>query len=279
MGARNPIDNMTLFEAYRIQLGGRPAGGTRTLRDECRTIAYGTARHILALDCASRAETLSPAQWAQLANLPRRPAAKDASGLLPERTIEATLRWIASAPQTYAGMAIEIGLLRTSICDERKLFASLLGGEAGPHAYAAVPMGQFYLQSERIGALLGLPQQDLEAITAPHAGDWPCYADRIIATSSFWEAPTSDELFKSLSRLASEDAAEWAVWLARFGGRVDATRLLLSRFPPSPQMLEIVERFGKPEAARELLAAHVGRQLQAEIPAGDDDLLPHTEMI
>jgi hypothetical protein len=33
MGARNPIDNMTLFEAYRIQLGGRPAGGTRTLRD------------------------------------------------------------------------------------------------------------------------------------------------------------------------------------------------------------------------------------------------------
>jgi hypothetical protein len=44
-------------------------------------------------------------------------------------------------------------------------------------------------------------------------------------------------------------------------------------------MLEIVERFGKPEAVSELYAARVARQLQAALPGRCDDHLLQMEMI
>jgi hypothetical protein len=273
--------NMTLFDAHRIMMGDRPPGKTRAERDEYRKCA-GTAF----VSIASRrwkgptSATLRPDQWDLLATTPSGQGAFLCYGFLPKRDLTATIQWIASAPAQHVELAVNLGSWNIIAATVERLHTRLLRGHGGPHARDARDAftGAPVCLPGLIAALLRLPQQELEAMTAPHAGDWPCYADRLIASAHTWRDSRSEELFTALADISTEDAAEWAVWLGRFGLRGETMRLM-ARVPPSPQMLQIVQRFAKPDIARELLAALVGRQLQAEMPAGDYEPLPQAEMI
>jgi hypothetical protein len=268
---------MTLFEAHQILKGARPPGDTRGERDLYRDMASRVFRSACVYSSRRSVPTLSPAQWEDLANHDVTDGKDDRASLLAPHYGEQMLKWIAGAPEQYAGLAVDLGISRV-LGSEERLFWRLLCGEAGPYARAAVP-GSRFTHSSLQHALLQLPQQELEAITAPHAGDWPCYADRMIASSATWTHRKYEDLFKSLCRIAPNHAAECAVWNPVRHVFCATPIQLLARLPPSPQMLEIVERFGKPEVVRELLAAQVGRQLSTEMPRQDDDALPQAEMI
>jgi hypothetical protein len=268
--------NLTLFEARQILQGSRAPGDTRAQRAH-HLRAAGYALGSLGVHALRRGATriLTPTQWDQLARLPAHLPPDD--DLLPTSDGDALIGWIASAPERYASLAVELGTWFALSGDTVELYCRLLRGDAGPHARAVVPEAGI-ATNDRFSALLDLPRHELEAITAPHAGAWPCYADRLIAGSEAWQDRESEELFDALMEISSEDAAEWAISTPWHYDLTDEAMLLLDRLPPSPKMLEIVERHAVPEFTRELLAAQVGRQLQDEIPPRNDDL-PQMEMI
>jgi hypothetical protein len=278
MGARK-TDPMTLYQAYLTLAGAaRPPGDTLAQRDAFRDGAYWVLRSAVAQLSGGDSITMRPAEWDRMANDPGTAGGRVHTFVLPNRELQAMIRWIASAPEKYTGFAVEMDAWCDNSDNTSELYRRLLRGDAGPHARAVVPEAGL-AQARRISALLELPQHELEAITAPHAGAWPCYADRLIAASEVWHDRESKELLKALVEISSEDAAEWATWLpVRHDISLDVMRLL-TRIHPSPQMLEIVERFGEPEVIRELYASQVARQLETERPGQDDDLLPQAEMI
>jgi hypothetical protein len=283
MAARKTSRAMALFEAHQIIKGACPPGKTRALRDKSRSTAMSSFNSGYFFDLSNADWKIdsrpSSAQWETIAN---HDAGMASWRLLAPPEVKQTIDWIASAPEQYAGLAIYAGIWRVREHETHLLLEKLLGGDAGPYARAAAPEARFSFGTSIPAlqhALLQLPQQELEAITAPHAGDWPCYADRMIASSATWTHRKYEDLFKSLCRIAPNHAAECAVWNPVRHVFCATPIQLLARLPPSPQMLEIVERFGKPEVVRELLAAQVGRQLSTEMPRQDDDALPQAEMI
>jgi hypothetical protein len=270
------IATITLEQALRIIGGARPPGDDSTERAAVRWEVNERIFARMPGSAPSRhVGQMSAEMWCQLANLPFASVDLLGSGLLPGPGLKATLDWIASAPEQYAEMAVSIGALYIRKSAAQKLFASLLRGAAGPYARIAVP-GCVVMAPRIFAALLELPQPDLEAITAAHARSWPCYADRILAESDAWADRDAEGLLEALQQISSRDAAVWAI---RREFPNDPKLDLLRRLPPSPQMLSVMERFGKPEVVRELHAARVARQLQAARPDQDDDSLPQMEMI
>jgi hypothetical protein len=198
------------------------------------------------------------------------------------REVGPLLEWIASAPEKYVGVALEVGIWREANGHEKRLIQSLLRGDAGSFARAAVSGLEFpstVFHHALMNALLKLPQLELETVTSGHAGEWPCYSDRLIACSATWKEHHNVDLFKAMSRISSEYASGWAVWHEPRCVIHEEAVQLLARLPPSPEMMEVVARFGRPEVARELMAARINRQLCAEIPGKDDDAIPQAEMI
>jgi hypothetical protein len=256
-----PLPGISLEEQFRI-------------RDRARRELYVVGQ--IRGTCLS---PLCPDQWERLARF-RTLSESAFKSLFPEERSH-LVAWVQSAPPQHARLAVALAHRQYHIWTEGGFYCSMLKGEAGPAAQAATP-GYLVYVNKLAGALNDLEDEQLRALT--HAGGWPSYADRLLAMSyPIWRDARDTHLHTALAQLAAPGHADGAIWslsrLKTATAIADPIVRLCGRLSPSPQMLQIVERFAKPGIARELLAADMARQLQAEMPAGEVDGPPQLEMI
>jgi hypothetical protein len=277
-----PNGQVTLGDASRILSGATPAETSRAMLLSTRGEVLLSWQLIVG-EHPEGPPSLSYSQWDHLSRLHvSEEGVVGAAGMAPPQAAQDMIPWLASAPQQHAVMALELAGLMLSRSKTRaepeRLFARLLSGDAGPHARSAVP-AIYGWKGTRFRALLDLPQNELESITAPHSNGWPCYSDRMFACWwSDWREQHRDLWTREMTRIAGRDAAAWAQWAQTYMAEDDAMPLF-RRLPPSQQMLEVIQRFGSEEIVRELLAAHLARHIQSAQPIPDSDQAPLMDMI
>jgi hypothetical protein len=266
------MPKMTLGEALLMNNGAPAPGSTQGERYVVRVHASSALDEICRA-IPGRRLRLEPLEWDRLCELGVQDL-EDIHLLLPRRD-DASVGWVASAPPEHALMAVTIAVMRAQEdLEEEELLLRLLAGEAGPSARTAVP--QCFSRAQFLPTvLLTLPDEALLRLTAPHAGGYSCYVDRILANSGLWRARVDKELLAALTQVSSAQAAEADMWppLARRGGLTEKILQLCRRLPPSQTMVEIVERYAKPGASREICAAHMEHLLRRS-SADDQDHPP-----
>jgi hypothetical protein len=245
---------------------------TRELRAQAWHLAARRLLLIAHRPMAGTRQGLSPHEWEHLAR------ADELGSVLPWMPDpDHLVGWVASAPARHVDMAIALASTVLDTTQKMKFFRSLLMGEAGVLARRAVPACRWRMNSVLKAMFAALPMRDLVELTAPHAGAWPCYTDRVLALSAIWRDTDPSALLAGLESLSSPAAAE-TVLLRNSEISAPSARTavaLIRRLPPSPGMWDLLRKFCVPDV--ELYAGLT--QLQMPNAGAEDDAQLAPELI